>query len=362
MTFPARSPFGHPRIELPLTRRAVLAGGSAGLAALVLGACKSSTTSGATTGSGAGQSVTVYSGRSKTLIDPILQRFTTDTGIAVNVRYGDSADLALQLETEGDKSPADVFFSQSPGALGYLSGKGHLRTLPAATLEKVDATLRSSKGEWVGVSGRVRVLAYNTELVTTADLPASVFDLVDPRYKGKVAVAPSNGSFQDFITSMRQQVGDPKTLEFLRDLKANEAKTFANNAAIVEAVGRGEVQIGLVNHYYNERAKKENPGVKSENYHFPNEDLGNLVLLAGIAPMKASANPAAEKLVDYLLGRGAQEYFATETLEYPLAAGVKPAVDLPPLTSIKAPPEDLNNLGDLAVTARLIDQSGIAGG
>lgn len=312
---------------------------------------------------GDGDRLTIYSGRTQNLIEPLLQQYTKETGTKVDVRYGDSADLALQVEEEGSKSPADVFISQSPGAMDFLSGNGQLAALPATVVDQVDARYRSPKDEWVGLSGRVRVLAYNTDEVPEADLPSSVFDLTRPEYKGKLAVAPTNGSFQDFVTAMRADVGDEKALAWLEGLKANGAKTYANNTAIVQAVGRGEVAMGLVNHYYNERAKVEDPSVKSENHAFAAGDLGNLILVTGAAVLRSSDNQdAAQRLVDFLLSKQAQEYFAQETFEYPLAAGVAPAVDLPPLSSIQAPQEDLSTFGDLAATAKLIDQSGLASG
>jgi iron(III) transport system substrate-binding protein len=327
--------------------------------ALLSAGCKTETGG----GSGEAGEVTIYSGRTKNLIDPLLQRFSTDTGVAVNVRYGDSADLALQIESEGDRSPADVFLSQSPGALSFLSAHGRLRSLPDSTLSRVDPAYRSHKGEWIGTSGRARVLVYDRTKVKPEDLPRSVFDVTGPAFRDQVAVAPSNGSFQDFVTAMRQHEGDDRARAFLRGLRENGARTYANNTAIVEAVGRGEITYGLVNHYYNERARIENPGVNSANHSFPAEDLGNLVLVSGVAPLARSTNPAAVRLIDYLLEKDAQEYFAKETQEYPLAAGVAPAVlDMPPLASIKSPPEDLDSLSDLAVTARLIDESGLAGG
>jgi iron(III) transport system substrate-binding protein len=307
--------------------------------------------------------LTIYSGRTKDLIDPLLQQYAKETGNKIDVRYGDSADLALQIDEEGDKSPADVFLSQSPGAMDYLSGASRLAALPATITDQVEPRFRSPKGEWVGLSGRVRVLVYNADDVEEADLPSSVFDLVDPKYKDMVAVAPTNGSFQDFVTAMREKIGDDETLAWLKDLEANGAKTYANNVAIVQAVGRGEVPMGLVNHYYNERAKVEDPNVKSVNRSFEAGDLGNLILVTGTGVLAASDQQAkAQEFVTYLLGRQAQEYFAQETLEYPLAAGVQPAVDLPALSSIQAPQEDLSTLGDLAVTARLIDESGLASG
>jgi iron(III) transport system substrate-binding protein len=307
--------------------------------------------------------LTIYSGRTKDLIDPLLQQYAQETGNKIDVRYGDSADLALQIEEEGDKSPADIFLSQSPGAMDYLSGASRLTALPATVLDQVEERFRSPKGEWVGLSGRVRVLVYNADDVEEADLPSSVFDLVDPKYKDMVAVAPTNGSFQDFVTAMRQAVGEDETRVWLEELVANGAKSYANNVAIIQAVGRGEVPMGLVNHYYNERAKVEDPNVKTVNHSFDAGDLGNLILVTGAGVVAGSdQQDEAQEFVTYLLGRQAQEYFAEETLEYPLAAGVQPAVDLPALSSIQAPQEDLSTLGDLAVTARLIDESGLSSG
>jgi iron(III) transport system substrate-binding protein len=307
--------------------------------------------------------LTIYSGRTKDLVDPLLQRYAKETGKKIDVRYGDSADLALQIQEEGDKSPADVFLSQSPGAMDYLSGASLLAALPSTVTDQVESRFRSPKNEWVGLSGRVRVLVYNADDVDEADLPTSVFDLVDPKYEDKLAVAPTNGSFQDFVTAMRQQVGDDETLAWLKGLETNGAKTYANNVAIVQAVGRGEVPMGLVNHYYNERAKVEDPNVKSVNHSFEAGDLGNLILVTGAGVVAASGQQdQAQEFISYLLGREAQEYFAQETLEYPLAAGVQPAVDLPALSSIQAPEEDLSTLGDLTVTARLIEESGLSSG
>lgn len=322
------------------------------LGALALPAC-----------SGDSDRLTIYSGRTKNLIDPLLQQYAKESGQAIDVRYGDSADLALQLDEEGDRSPADVFLSQSPGAMDYLSGKGRLATLPAGVLDAVDPSYRSPKDEWVGLSGRVRVLVYNTENVAESDLPASVFELTGPAFKDKLAVAPSNGSFQDFVTSMRADVGDEQTLAWLKGLKANGAKTYANNTAIVQAVGRGEVDMGLVNHYYNEQAKAEDPNVKSANHSFEAGDLGNLILVTGAGVLGSSdQQDKAQEFLEFLLGKEAQEYFAQQTFEYPLSAGVEPAVALPPLSSIQAPRQDLSELGDLAATARLIDESGLASG
>lgn len=310
---------------------------------------------------GGGERVTIYSGRTENLVAPILARFAAETGIDVDVRYGQSADLALLIDEEGDRSPADVFLSQSPGAVSFLADEGRLRPLGQAVLDEVAPSARSAQGLWVGVSGRIRVLVYNTDMVRAADLPATVFDLVGPAYRGRVALAPSNGSFQDFVTGMRQSVGDDRTRSWLVGMRENGARTYANNTAIVEAVGRGEIAMGLVNHYYNARAKVENPSIRSENHVFPGGDLGAMNLVTGAAILESSANTgAAERLVRFLLEEEAQRYFADETFEYPLAQGVPPAAGLPPLDSINTPTFDSDTLGGgLSRTKELINESGL---
>ena len=308
----------------------------------------------------------VYSGRTSNLIDPLLEQFSEETGTPIDVRYDDSANLALLIGEEGDRTPADVFISQSPGAVGFLDAGDRLEQLPQGILDQVDPRFRSSDGRWVGISGRVRVLVYNTEMVDPADLPESVFDLTDPRFAGDVGVAPANASFQDFVTAMRESVGDDETLAWLEGMEANGSPTYANNIAIVDAVGRGEIPFGIVNHYYNEEALAENPDQPSANYLFPNGDLGSLVLVTAAAVLDTAGDHRsdAERLIRFLLSRRGQEFYAEETLEYPLAAGVRPVIeDLPPLDEIQSPQLDLSSLGgQLTRTKELIEQSGLEQG
>jgi iron(III) transport system substrate-binding protein len=304
--------------------------------------------------------LTIYSGRTENLVGPILEEFTEETGIDVEVRYGDSADLALLIEEEGERSPADVFLSQSPGAVGFLAGEDLLAPLSQESLDLVDPRYRSAGGDWVGFSGRVRVLVYNSELVEQADLPESVFDLTDPAYEDVVALAPANGSFQDFVTAMRETQGDDVAEQWLSDMADNGAVSYADNTSIVQAVGRGEIPMGLVNHYYNYRAKAEDPDIPSENHVFCCEDVGSLLITTGAAVPAASDDERAEELVRFLLGEQAQIFFSEETFEYPLAAGVQPATVLPPLASLDAATFDPDQLGGgLERTKELIDASGL---
>ncbi len=307
------------------------------------------------------QSITVYSGRTENLIGPLLDAFTEETGIDVAVKYGSSADLALLISEEGSRSPADVFISQSPGAVGFLAEAGLLRPVESGVLELVAPEFRNRDGLWVGLSGRVRVLVYNADLAEVADLPGSVFDLTDPRYRGEVGVAPGNGSFQDFVTAMREIHGDDTTLAWLEGLEANEARTYVNNTAIVQAVGRGEIPLGLVNHYYNLRAKAEDPTVRSENYYFPNGDIGSLLIVTAGAVLDSTDAPdRAADFLAFMLGESAQTFYSRETLEYPLAADVGPSPALPPLSTLNVATYDFDRLGGgLGATRDLIDASGL---
>jgi iron(III) transport system substrate-binding protein len=333
--------------------RAAAAVVAAGIALALLPACSDDS-----------DRLVVYSGRTQDLIGPLLERFAEETGISIDVRYGDSADLALTIDEEGDRSPTDVFISQSPGAVGYLDAQGLLAPLPDRVLDLVAEGNHAGDGTWVGLSGRVRTLVYNPELVPEEDLPESVLDLTDEEYEGEVAVAPSNGSFIDFVTAMRTELGDDVAQRWLTDMAENDARPYANNNAIVEAVGRGEVPMGLVNHYYNVRAKAEDPSVRSENHFFPAEgDMGSLLIVTAASKLKtADMGEEAERLVEFLLTEASQRYFAAETFEYPLIDGVEPAEGVPPIEDLTLTRVDLDELGGgLETTQELIADSGIAG-
>ncbi|MPZ74082.1 MAG: extracellular solute-binding protein [Nitriliruptorales bacterium] len=331
------------------------------LMALAAGALMVAVTGCGLAARGAGE-LTIYSGRSRDLVEPLLNQFAEDTGIPIAVKYGDSTELALLLAEEGPRSPADVFLSQSPGTVGFLAQQDLLARLPDDVTAQVPDAHRSADDRWVGVTARQRVLVYNRDDVATRDLPTSVLDLTDPEHRGRVAVAPSNASFQDFVTAMRQQVGDERTLAWLEGMAANGSPVYANNNAIVEAVGRGEVPMGLVNHYYNERFLDENPSLPSRNHRFADGDLGSLVIESSVSIMAASdQREQGREFVEYLLGETAQRYFAEETFEYPLVEGVDPAGDLPALSELEPPTVDVDALaGGFVGTQDMIERSGIA--
>jgi iron(III) transport system substrate-binding protein len=352
------------------TKRAAelaVAGLMTGLLTLGLAACGADgqdDTAAAGAESESDKKITLYSGREEKLVKPLLEKFEKATGITVEVRYGDTAQMAAQLLEEGDRSPADVFLAQDAGALGAVTKKELFAALPTEVLERVAPAYRAKGGQWVGVTGRSRVLVYNADQVTAAQLPASVLDLTGPAWKGKVGVAPTNGSFQAFVTALRVQHGDERTKEFLSGLAANQPQIREKNGAIVSDVNAGKIAVGLVNHYYvYQKAAEAGVGVdamKAKLHFFPDGDTGALVNVSGVGLLSgAASDPDAKAFVDYLLGSEAQTYFAEETFEYPMVSGVEPAPGLPALTSLEVPKIDLNDLDTLDATVAMIKESGL---
>jgi iron(III) transport system substrate-binding protein len=312
--------------------------------------------------SGGPDKLTIYSGRAEDLVGDLLEQFEEDTGVDVEVRYGDSAELAATIGEEGDNSPADIFFSQDAGALGAVAERGQLEEIPKQIVNRVDSRFRDEQARWVGVSGRARVLAFSTERLKESDLPDSVFELTDPKWKGKIGLAPTNASFQAFVSAMRVDVGDDRARKWLEAIEANEPRLYENNLLTVQGIADGEVDVGLVNHYYlYEIRREQGDDVPVENHFMRTGDPGTLVNAAGIGILKTNDSPdEARRFADYLLSRRGQEYFAEKTAEYPLAAGVKPGEELRPLKDIHGPFINLGQLGEkLPSTLEMIEGAGL---
>lgn len=335
---------------------------------LVLAGCggDDDTTPGSTAPAGtqaeAGGSLTIYSGREEELVAPLFERFEAETGIDVEVRYADSAELAATIAEEGGNSPADVFFAQDPGSLGAVEEQ--LMQLPDSVLDRVDARFRDSGGRWVGTSGRARVLVYNTDALSEDEVPDSVFDLTGPRWKGKVGLPPTNASFQAFITAMRLAVGDERTKQWLEDLKANDPKFYEKNTPTVEAAASGEIEIGLVNHYYLYLVKQEQPDAPIANKFLPGDDPGALVSVAGAGVLAGSDNQdAAVRFVEFLLADEQQRFYTEEAeeAEIPLVEGIDPREGVPTLDELsgRGPDVDLSSFGaELERTLELLNETG----
>lgn len=306
--------------------------------------------------------LTVYSGRDERFVKPAFDRFTELTGIELRVRYGDSAQLAATLLEEGRNSPADVFFSQDAGALGAVAMKGRLAVLPQSTLRRVPRRFRAPGRRWVGVTGRARVVAYNTDTLSARSLPKTIWGYTQPRWRGLVGVPPTNASFQAFVSAMRIRVGEDRTRDWLLALKANDVRFYTSNARIVSAVASREIQVGFVNHYYVYQHKELRPGDPVANHFLATKDPGALINVAGIGIVTGSSKTRpAVRLINYLLSRGMQRFFSTSPgrAEYPLVPGLRPRRGLPTLARLEGARISLERLGrELPRTLELLAEVG----
>lgn len=310
----------------------------------------------------AGSTLTVYSGRNEGLSQPIIDDFEDATGVEVEVRYGNSAELAAALLEEGAATPADVFFSQEVGALGVLAKADLLAPLPDEVVERVDERFRPGAGNpWVGVTGRSRVIVYNPDLVD--DPPTTVTELTDPKYAGMTAWVPSNAGFQAFVTAFRVSQGEGAAAEWLDDMKANGAQAYNSNGDVLKAVNDGLVPMGLINHYYWGPLATElgGPDAITAQLIFPEgDDPGALVNATAVGIMAGAADdPAALAFVEYLLSIEGQTYFVTETYEYPVVAGVPDPEGFPALESLEGPALDLTDLDSLEATQQMLTDAGL---
>lgn len=303
--------------------------------------------------------LTMYSGRNEALVGGLVEQISAATGVTLDVRYGNTAELAAQILEEGENSPAGLFLSQDAGALGALAKAGRLAPLPQDILDQVDDVFQDADGEWIGISGRARVIVFQPDLVDESELPESILDLPGSGI-GPIGIAPTNASFQTFVTALRLTEGEEGARAWLEELLASDHIIFDGNGPIVDAVANGEAAVGLVNHYYLYEKMEETPDISAKNHYFTNGDIGGLINIAGVGMLANSGQePQAEAVIRFFLSEQAQTYFAEETSEYPLASGVSPSADLPPLDEYDVPDVNLNDLDDLEGTLMMLTELGL---
>lgn len=344
----------------------MLAGVGLLVASLLLAACAVPAPPAGTTGQQPQQvsqaeepeTLVVYSGRSESLVGPIIKQFQEASGVEVEVRWGKTAEVAATLLEEGQNTPADIFYAQDPGGLGAV--KEILAPLPEDILNRVDPRFRAPEGHWVGISGRARVIVYNTERVDPEDLPDDLWGFTDPEWQGRIGWAPTNASFQTMVTAMRQVWGEEKTRAWLEGILANEPQVYEKNTPVVAAAGAGEIDVGFVNHYYLYRfLQEEGESFSARNYFLPGGGPGSLVMVAGAGALEMSDNKeVAHKFLRFMLSEVAQQYFAAQTFEYPLVEGVRTQRELTPLSGLNTVQIDLADLADLQGTVELLRDVG----
>ena len=307
--------------------------------------------------SGDEKTLTLYSGRIEPILGTALEQYEKASGWKVKARYGDSPSLAATLAEEGKNSPADLFFSQDAGSLDAVEKQGLLLTLPPDILAMVPKRFRSTTGAWVGTTGRSRVIAYGPK-VKRSELPDSPLELTGEQWKGRIGWAPTNASMQGYITALRLVEGEDVAKKWLEGMVANDAQVYDSNIPVRDAIAKGEIDLGLLNHYYVAEAQAEDPDYPVK-VHFPPKALGSLVNVAGVGVLASTENTEqALRFVRQMLSEETQTYFAESSKEYPVIAGVPPPKELVPLSKIPAPNIDLAKLGDLQGTLKLMRETG----
>jgi iron(III) transport system substrate-binding protein len=305
----------------------------------------------------------VYSGRNENFVSPVVEAFTEATGIEVRVRYGDgTSDLAATLLNEGDTTDADVFWAQDPAWIGVIGDEGLLTELPTDILGLVSDAYQDANGEWVGVTARSRVLVYNPDLVSEDELPESVFELVDPEWSGRLGIAPGNASFIAFVSAMELVEGPEATLAWLEGMASNEVRTYDGNGPIVDAVIAGDLDAGLVNHYYLLQRIADQGEVSARNHFFAPGDTGSLVMATGAGVLSPSDNrEAADEFIRHLLSPESQEHFSVNLFEYGLVEGAPTPEGQLPLSDLAGPDINLSDLAEhLDSSVDLIAQAGLS--
>lgn len=301
--------------------------------------------------------LTVYSGRSESLVGPLLEQAEEALGVKIEVQYGDTPELVTRMLTEGAESPADVLFAQDSGHLGALAKAGSLAVLPQDLLAQVDPRFKDPEGRWIGTSGRLRVLVVNTELPLD-QRPGSLRELADPKWKGKLGWAPGNGSFQCHVSALRALWGEEETRTWLQGVQANEPIVYPKNSPQVEAANQGEIQVGWVNHYYLHRAEKD--GFQAANHSLAPGDAGNVLMVSGAGVREGSPRVAEGlRLLEWLVGEQAQSVFAQDNFEYPTRPGVATHERVPALSPDLLVDVSQTALADLGPTRTLLQELGL---
>lgn len=323
---------------------------------------------GAPAGQNASQSVKageliVYSGRTEYLIQPVLDRFSQETGIQVRVRYGSSPELANLVGEERTRPRADIYVGNDAGSLEVLRMNGLLAPYESDGIRHIPADLKAEDGSWAGVTFRVRVIIYNTDLLPDpTQLPRSLFDLADPRWQGKVAIGRGYHEYMvGNITAMRLVVGEERTEQFLRDLLRNKPVTLGSDTQIRNAVGRGEFPLGWVNHYYFYLEKAEGSPVGIIWPDQGPDQPGAAANITGVGLVQGGPNPEnAQRFIDFMLRQDIQEMFAQRNFEIPTLPGARGAEGVPTLDEVKRMQVDLTTYGkEWGRTVDLIQKVGL---
>jgi iron(III) transport system substrate-binding protein len=311
------------------------------LAALLTAACGDGTLE--ATGDLDPEKLTIYSSQHENLTEEWAKAFKEKEDIELQIRYGKDSSMGSQIVQEGDKSPADVFLTENSPAIALVQRAGLLAPVDPGTLASVPANYAPSSKDWVGIAARSTVLVYNPSKITEAELPASIMDLQEPKWKGRWGAAAAGADFQAIVSAILATEGEAKTAAWLTGLKTN-AQIYQNNIATMKAVNAGQVPMGVIYHYYwyrDQALTKQGSGNTKLKY-FGNEDPGAFVSISGGGVIKAGKHAAnGQKFLAFVAGKEGQEILAkSDAMEYAVGNGVSSNAALPPLADLGAPKVD----------------------
>jgi len=317
-------------------------------------------TVGQATGSPTGELV-VYTSRAESLFKPVLEEFNKAyPNVKVTMLTGNNGALAAKLLEERNNPQADVLINSDLLTMESLAAEGIFAPNDSPTVKAVPEAYRADDGAWVALTLRPRVIMYNTTMLAPDELPKSVMDLADPKWKGKVGSANStNGAMMAQLVAMRHLLGEAQTEAFIKGLVANETQFFGGHTEVRKAVGAGEFPLGLVNHYYYHLSKAEGAPV---GIIYPDQDgIGLIVNSTNAGIVKGSKNPELARLfVDFMLSPAGQKVYAEKNFEYPIVPGVELAEGVPPLSDFKLANIAFKTLWEeLEPTKALAQQAGL---
>ena len=272
-----------------------------------------------------GQTITIYSSRNEQLIKPLLDRYTKETGVNIELVTDKSGPLMARLQAEGKNTPADMLLTVDAGNLWQAAEQGLLQPVASTVLEaNVPAKYRDPKGQWTGLSLRARTIMYDPSKVS-ADQLSTYADLADPKWKGKLCLRTSNSVYnQSLVASMIENLGEEKTEAVIRGWVDNLATdVFSDDTSMLKAIAAGQCEVGLSNSYYYGRLLDEQPDFPVKVFWANQGTTGTHVNISGAGVVTGSDNPdGALKLMEWLSSDKAQGLYASSDKEYPVKEGV----------------------------------------
>ena len=305
--------------------------------------------------------IVVYNAQHESLTKAWVEGFTQETGIPVTIRNGDDTEMGNQIVQEGAASPADVFLTENSPAMVLVDNAGLFAPIAPATLAQVDAAYRPAHGKWLGIAARSTVFVYNPSKLKEADLPKSLMDLASANWKGRWAASPAGADFQAIVAAVLELKGEAATLDWLKAMKTN-ATIYRGNSAVLKAVNAGQVDSGVIYHYYSfvDQSKTGENSKNTQLHYFKHQDPGAFVSISGAGVLASSKHKdEAQAFLKWISGKDGQAILKDgNSFEYAVGQGAQSNPKLTPLAQLDAPKVDASKLNSKKAV-ELMTQAGL---